>query len=99
MFASQLHEKMEVFACTIEVEANGAVQVQRVQMPRLMIEREFMALVQHAANDSRPIKVKLSREVPVYDQFEQRWLERENSITFSNNAYISSHKEEDSYAD
>jgi len=99
MFASQMREKMEVFICTFEIDANNVVQRQVMQAPRLMIEQEFLALMQSAANSDKPIRVKLSREVPIYDEFEKQWIKREHSIEFANNAYISTHKKEDSYAD
>lgn len=46
-----------------------------------------MTLVRQAANNPNPIAVKLMRTVPIYDNFDNRWIEREHSVKFMNRAY------------
>lgn len=94
MFAEQMREKMEVFVCLFEVKVEDQVQKRTLEAPRIMLEQEFMSLVNEAANSNLPISIKMSRKVPIFDQFDQRWIERENSIVFTNEAYNRIHQTE-----
>lgn len=82
-------EMLEVFTCKLEIEYDSTVRTQTIQAPRFMIEREFTSVVLDASRIQYPVRVKLSREVPVYSQFDRKWLERENNIEYRNNAYVS----------
>ena len=84
-----IDERFETFECMIDIETNGNKQRQRIQAPRIMIEQQFMSLVQQAVQADRPVKVILSRMVPVYDEFNDKWIEIENYIAFENNMYSS----------
>lgn len=81
------HEQMEIYACAFEIEVNGQVQKQMLEAPRMMIEGEFVSLMQQAAQHPDPVKITMSRQVPIYDNFNNEWVKRENSVTFKNNAY------------
>lgn len=35
-----------------------------------------------------PIMIKMSRNAPIYDEREGKWIDRENSIIFTNNAWV-----------
>ena len=86
-------EQFETFDCMIDIEENGNKQRQRMQAPRIMIQQQFMSLVQQAAQANHPVRVRLSRMSQVYDEFgapayeDEKPLEREFYIDFSNNAW------------
>lgn len=84
----RIREQMEVFECTFDIEVEDRIQHQVVQAPRAVLEQQFLSLVQQAIQSSKSVKVKMSRKVPIYDNFNKKWIERENSVTFANNAYI-----------
>lgn len=86
-----IDEKLEVFDCLIETEAKGSVQVQRMQAPRLFIEQTYAGLVEYAAYSQEPARVKMSREVPVWCQCDQQWVNRKVTVEFKNNAYLERH--------
>lgn len=67
--------------------SGGHKQSFLMQSPRIMIEQKFLSLVQQAAKNPNPVSVKLMRKVPIYDNFDGKWIERENSILFMNLAY------------
>lgn len=94
MYAEHLHEKMEIFLCTFEIVVGENTQWRTLEAPRIMLEREFMSLVNEAANSTLPIKVKMSRKFPLWNQFDNQWVEQENSITFMNHTYTDAHPEE-----
>ena len=77
----------EIFDCTLVIENGNQKQCSQMQAPRIMIEREFMSLIQQAANVNSPIKITLSRKIPIWNQYDNKWVERENSIVFTNNAW------------
>ena len=97
MYTNHLHEKMEIFVCTFEIIVGENTQWRTLEAPRIMLEREFISLVNEAANNPNPIKVKMSRKVPIWNPFDNQWIEQENSITFMNNVYTNAHPEEVEY--
>lgn len=84
----RIREQMEVFECTFDIEVEDRNQRQTVQAPRAALVQQFLSLAQQAAQSDKPIKVKMSRKVHIYDNFDKKWIERENSVAFANNAYI-----------
>ena len=79
--------QIEIFDCTIEIDANGSKQTQRIQAPCIVIEQQFASLIQQAAQNTNPVKVKLIRKYLVQNDFTNETIERENFIAFANNAY------------
>lgn len=82
---------MGIFECTIEINNNGEIQTHRMQAPRVVIEGQFLQLVNEAFNMDVPISIKLSRNIPSYIQHENRWIEVENSVTVVNPTYYARH--------
>lgn len=80
-------EQMEVFNCVFDIESGGAHQRQSMKAPRIMIEQQFMQLVQQAAQDSNPVKIKLSRMAECSSWWDDKTIKREVYIVFTNNAY------------
>lgn len=79
---------MEIFNCTFEVNVNGNLRTMAIQAPRMIIEQEFLKLMQQAYHLPEPISVKLLRMVPVYSEIDKCWKNIENSITYENPAYL-----------
>ena len=84
----RIREQMEIFECTFDIEIENRIQRDVMRAPRAALEQQFISLVEQAAQSDKPIKVKMSRKVPIYDNFDDIWIERENSVAFANNAYI-----------
>ena len=85
---SHLHQQMEIYTCLLEVEQNGNLQSRTIDAPRIMLEQQFMNLVQQASNANNPIKIKMSRQVPTYNNYDDKWINLEHHLVFENNAYI-----------
>lgn len=79
--------EMEMFDCTFEIEVEQKKQTQTINAPRFVIEQQFRAYIQEASRSNEPIRIKLYRKVPIYDNFDNKWIEREVSITFENKSY------------
>lgn len=88
-----INEQMDIFICTFDVEVNNQRQRETMQAPRMMLEHRFMSLVQQAAQSPTPIKIKMSIPVYIYDESNNEEIERESSVTFTNNAYIDKYGE------
>lgn len=84
----RIREQMEVFECTFDIEVENRIQHSVMQAPRAALEQQFLSLAQQATQSNKPVKIKMSRRIPIYDNFENRWIERENSLAIANNAYI-----------
>lgn len=82
-----MHDQMEVFTCTFEITVDGATQRQMVQAPRMMIEQQFLSMLQEIQQMRSPAKIKLSRPVDIWSQIDQKIIRRENSIEVANRAY------------
>lgn len=83
----RIREQMEVFECTFDIEVEDRIQHQTVQAPRAALEQQFLGLAQQAAKSDKPVNVKMSRKVSIYDNFDKKWIERENSVAFANSVY------------
>ena len=86
MFA-HLHQQMEIYTCTLEIEQNGNLQSQTIEAPRIMLEQQFADLVQQASQVNNPVKIKMSRQVPIYNNYDDEWVDLEHWIIFENNSY------------
>lgn len=83
-----LNEQFEIYDCVIEVEVVGQIQVQQIQAPRIIIQQQFLQLVQQAVNDSRSVRVKLSRQIECENKWTGEIKMREASIAFMNKRYV-----------
>jgi hypothetical protein len=77
----------DLYDVIFEITEGDNVRKQQMQAPRIIIEQQFLQLMQQAANVQIPVKIKLSRAEQIYDNFDQKFIEQENSITFMNNVY------------
>ena len=83
-----MFNKMNVFRVLFEIEIDGKTQRQTIKAPQFMIEQQFLSYVEQAANATlNPVKIKMIRSVPVWNQLDNKIVNQENSITFTNFAY------------
>lgn len=87
-FDNDFGEQMKVFTCEFEIKVGDNIQHQTMEVPRIMLEQQFEQLMSSAAQDTKPIRVKMARKQPIYDNFDDKWIDRELSVTFANNKYI-----------
>ena len=88
MFRFVDQSAFEAFNCFFEIEVGNQNQKYFMEMPRVMLEKEFISLVQQAAQHSVPTRIKMGRLIPIWNQLEQKWIEIENSIEFENLPYV-----------
>lgn len=79
---------MEIFECAFDIEVENKLRHSVMQAPRAALEQQFLNLAQQAARSDKPVKIKMGRRIPIFDDFENRWIERESSLAIANNAYI-----------
>ena len=82
-----IFEKPETFVCTFRVTMSNKVQSFTLDGVRMVLEEQFKLLVNDAARSNMPVKVEMLRKVPIYDEFDKCWIERENSLVFTNRAW------------
>lgn len=86
------------FECTLEIYQGDDVQTRPVNEPVYAIQQEFLQLIQQAGQIGTPVKIKLFRDDPIWDPFEGRMRDVENSISFMNNAWRDVHREDEAVA-
>ena len=87
-----IRNQMDVYECLFEINVNGSIHKQSMQAPRLIIEKQFIDLMSSASQDNRPVHIKLSRPVAIWDSFERKMIQREHSIEVKNRAYLEMEK-------
>ena len=91
MFEHMSGNMLEMFSVTFEIEVDNKIQRQNMQAPRVMLEQQFVSLVQQAYKNLMPVRIKMSMDVPIWVQFENKWVTREHSVEFANKAWQDSH--------
>lgn len=72
---------MELFDILFEVFLEDkAILRQFITAPREVHERHFMVLFEQVRNDPRPLRLKMSRDIVIWDEFEKRQKVLTNSI-------------------
>ena len=78
----------DVYEVTLEVFIDGNLaSSQNMQAPRMMIEAQFINLLQQMRRDSRHIKIKMSRPEVIWDNFEMKEKTLINSIEVDNRGF------------
>jgi hypothetical protein len=80
-------ERASPYEVMFEVTVGDKVDVRIMEAPRIVLEHEFTQLVEQAARYTKPVKVRMSRKVPIYDPLDKTTIEREHSVEFTNKAW------------
>ena len=75
---------------------NQLAQKQRMQAPKEILMINFMQTAQQMGNDKRPMKIKMTRQEVIWDNFENKQKTLINEISFSNNAMVAFEKDKES---
>ena len=79
---------------TIEIKMGNQIQRQRLQGDSQMIALQFMQLLEQTAKSNQPVRLKISKEEEIWNQFKQELKNIENYIQFANKKYMESFPEE-----
>lgn len=86
------NSEIEPYECMIELEQDGRIQRQAITAPKILIVNHITDIGRSICNSSIPSRCKVSRILRIYDQYEDKWIDRELSVEFMNKAYESMHK-------
>ena len=79
----------ETYKVIIEVYIEDKlIQQQTIDAPKEILMINFMQLAEQIRNDSRPMKIRMTREEVVWDKFENNQRILNNEISASNNAMV-----------
>mgnify|MGYP004557858721 CR=1 FL=1 len=84
--------KQEVY--TIEVKMGNQMQRQRLQGAGEMVALQFIQLLEQARKSNQPVRLKISKEEEIWNQFKQELKNIENYIQFANKKYMEAFPEE-----
>ena len=79
---------------TIEVKMGNQMQRQRLQGAGEMVALQFIQLLEQAGKSNQPVRLKISKEEEIWNQFRQELKNIENYIQFANKKYIEAFPEE-----
>ena len=79
----------ETFKVTFETYLEDKlINRQEIEAPKEILMAQFIQLYEQVKQDKRPIKIKMSRPVIIWDNFENVEKSVPNVVAFSNNAMI-----------
>lgn len=91
MFGFNMFETYDV---TLEVYiADTLVKQQQISAPKEIIIANFMQLAQQIQNDSRPMKIRITRPETIWDNFENKEKILNQEVVASNDAMIAYEEE------
>lgn len=64
------------------------VKQQTMEAPKELLIANFMQMAKQISNDTRPIKLQMSRPEVIWDNFERKQKVLTNKIILSNNAMV-----------
>lgn len=77
----------DTIEATLEIYlGNQLIQSQQLQAPEMILKMQLMNLVQDLANDTRPMKMKVIKLVPCWNQYEQKMTTIDEWLEYQNNA-------------
>lgn len=79
---------------TIEVKMGNQMQRQRLQGVGEMVALQFIQLLEQAGKSNQPVRLKISKEKEIWNQFRQELKNIENYIQFANKKYMENFPEE-----
>lgn len=78
----------DIFNVAFEIEFQGNTTIQTMGAPQMIVQNQFVNLVEQAANTKFPCRVKMTTTVQVYNEFEHCLKDIEHFMEFKNNAYL-----------
>ena len=64
------------------------VNKQNIQAPKEIIMMQFIQLMNQVKDDSRPLKIRMTRPEIIWDSFESKQKTLTNEVAFSNNPMV-----------
>lgn len=84
-----IFQEFESFTCDLVIEnPDKKIQEQTITAPKIILEQQFLEIAKRIASAKNPLKVTLKRKVQIWDQFDQKHIEREYSVSFLNNEFV-----------
>ena len=79
-------DNLEIY--TLEIKMGNNIQRQQIQGTPDMVQLQFMQLIQEVAHTNQPIKIKISKQEEIWNQYSQSRKVLENYIQFANKTYM-----------
>ena len=78
----------DTFAVTFEIESQGNISTHMMDAPQIIVQNQFVNLVQQAVQIDSPCRIKMSRIVQIYDGINHTTKNIEHYLEVKNNAYL-----------
>lgn len=74
----------------LEIKLGNNIQRQQLQGTPDMVQLQFMQLMQETGNTNQPIRLRISKQEEIWNQYSQSRKILENYIQFANKSYMNS---------
>ena len=74
----------------LEIKLGNNIQKQQLQGTPDMVQLQFIQLMQEVGNTNQPIRLRISKQEEIWNQYSQSRKILENYIQFANKAYMNS---------
>ena len=91
-FGFEDFDEQEIY--TIEIKMGNQMQRQRLQGDSQMVILQFMQLLEQTAKSNQPVRLKISKDEEVWNQFRKELKNVEAYIQFANKKYMEAFPEE-----
>ena len=81
-------DNLEIYI--LEIKMGNSIQRQQLQGTPDMVQLQFMQLMQEVGNTNQPIRLRISKQEEIWNQYSQSRKILENYIQFANKAYMNS---------
>lgn len=91
-FGFEGFDEPEVY--TIEIKMGNQTQRQKLQGASQIVMLQFMQLLEQTAKSNQPVRLKISKDEEIWNQFRNEIKTIENFIQFANKEYMEAFPEE-----
>ncbi len=78
----------------LEIKLGNNIQRQQLQGTPDIVQLQFMQLMQEVGNTNQPIRIRISKQEKIWNQYSQSRKILENYIQFANKSYMNSFADE-----
>lgn len=87
-------EEVQLDKYKIEIKNGNNIQSQVITAPLDIVKLQFIQLLNEVARSNNPIKLKISKEEEIWDNYNKNSKKLTNYIQFSNKKYMETYPDE-----
>lgn len=94
MFINFGFEEVNIENYKVELKIGNEIKIQKLTAPSDMAQMQFKQLLKNTMQSQEPVRISISQEEQVWNQYRKEWKVIENKIQFANKTYMENYPEE-----